>query len=486
MVPSRLPVRFSVPAAVALCASCSDPPARGAADAAVDAAVDATTDAARPSEDAGVDAGWVPPPVCPPAGAAVTWPFAGIEAFGIARALPDDPDSPVRADVLETSAEAGVSSIRADLLWDRIEPERGAFDLSGSDTILADVESRGLSLLGLLAYGTSWASARGEARYPPDDPADFAAFAGSVAARYVGRIRQYEVWNEENVGLRFWPPEPDPAAYAALLGSTADALRDADPDAIVVYGGLFGPGISILDTVVVPSAASFLGDTLDADPSLGDSFDVLAYHPYRYPFDAPEAAAEGRERLEDSIASVRGVLSAHGIDRPIWITEVGWHTSPDALMRGVTPEDQARFLVRGYVIAFGAGVERVYWYTSRDQDGWQSDQEAAFGWIAEDGTPKPAFYAHRLLVDLVGDAITVTDLRPEVCVRGEHVYRFDGPSGRTTVAWTPGGEPSETLLEASKLGAELVRWTGERAPLEPEGGLYRIELDEDPVFLVER
>ena len=56
--------------------------------------------------------------------------------------------------------------------------------------------------------------------YPPDSPAPFARFAAALARRYRNQVHLLEVWNEENLGWRFWEPHEDPVAYAALLKAT--------------------------------------------------------------------------------------------------------------------------------------------------------------------------------------------------------------------------------------------------------------------------
>src|SRR5207248_1378000 len=96
--------------------------------------------------------------------------------------------------------------------------------------------ARGLRVIPILAYGHPDYSSRGafvggtplgggippfyvaNAQYfPPDNPADFARYARTVAHHYRRQAIGFEIWNEQNEGWRFWPPHEDPAAYGRLL-----------------------------------------------------------------------------------------------------------------------------------------------------------------------------------------------------------------------------------------------------------------------------
>src|SRR5207302_10638169 len=122
------------------------------------------------------------------------------------------------------------------------------------------------------------------------------------AQRYRGRVSLFEVWNEENLGWRFWEPHENPKAYAALLRATYAAVKAVAPEDRVAFGGTFYPAVDSHSQGVpvqltfptalgVPHAGTlqFVDDALKADPALGAYFDAMAYHPYHFPYAAPEA-----------------------------------------------------------------------------------------------------------------------------------------------------------------------------------------------------
>ena len=61
-----------------------------------------------------------------------------------------------------------------------------------------------------------------------------------LAARYRGRIRAWEIWNEpDNKG--YWTGSVD--EFAALVNISATSIRAANPEATLVLGGMaYGPG----------------------------------------------------------------------------------------------------------------------------------------------------------------------------------------------------------------------------------------------------
>lgn len=88
-------------------------------------------------------------------------------------------------------------------------------------------------------------------------------------------MKEYEIWNEPNIGSRFWQPAADPAKYADLVAASTVAIKAACPDAQVAFGAL-----SSYDDVDLTDTWGFLRRALQARPGLCDAFDVLSLHPY--------------------------------------------------------------------------------------------------------------------------------------------------------------------------------------------------------------
>ena len=306
----------------------------------------------------------------------------------------------------------GVRAVRMDIGWTQVEPPGPPlhdYRFADRDREVAAARAAGLQVYGILAYGHPDYSSRGAVvqqsplaggvppfavgsaqYYPPDDPAAFAAYARATAAHYGRRVMAWEIWNEENEGWRFWPPREDPAAYGRLLCAAHDAVKAANPRALVVFGGVFYPALAGLPGT---SGPDFVQQVLTALPGVGRCFDALAYHPYPYPFTAPELDVPVRGSVLAAADHMRALLRRNGLGRkPLWVTEVGWPTSDRAY--GVSEEKQAEYLARTLAASFAQHLPVVTWYTYGDEsDPTRANQEAAFGLFRADGTPKPAYRA---------------------------------------------------------------------------------------------
>jgi polysaccharide biosynthesis protein PslG len=274
----------------------------------------------------------------------------------------------------------GVAWAREDFAWPRIEPRRGAWQWEFTDQMMAQYDTLGIQVLGRLGYAVGWATA------DPHDPADGQTFAmpdieawreyiSQTARRYKGRVRAWEIWNEPDNPI-YWSGRPDPQAYARLLRVAHDAIKSADPSALVVLGG------------VSPFETSFLEGIARA--GAWNAFDVLAIHPYTDPH-SPEQGQIG----PSGVGGVRALLNRHG-RKPIWATEFGWESgvSERNPTGSVDEERQANYLVRGYMSLLAEpDLEKAFWYTLHD------DTESPFGVVrygagyADYSSRKPSFAA---------------------------------------------------------------------------------------------
>jgi hypothetical protein len=208
--------------------------------------------------------------------------------------------------------------------------------------------------------------------YPPHDPDAFAAYAGNLARRYP-QIREWEVWNEPNTSF-FWRPAVNVQAYTDLLRSVYQAVKAANPSALVVLGGLSpGTGAEMGDAV---PAVDFLNHIYQT--GAGSFFDVVGYHVYG------EDAMQ--DWLPDSLEAIRQVMDSNGDGlKPLWITEIGWYSSGEA---SANEADQADCLRQALAILETIPyIERIYWFTLLDGAS-SSNPEQNYGLFRADGSPK--------------------------------------------------------------------------------------------------
>jgi hypothetical protein len=297
---------------------------------------------------------------------------------------------------------ARVPWVRMTIPWDELEPDHaGQLNsrwVADVDYAVGRLRSAGVGVIATLADRVPyWASAdpskrraasgerRYETRYRPSRFADYARFAGWVAAHYGQRgVHVYEIWNEPNL-RGFWPSGPDPREYAQMLVAAAAAVHRHDTGATVLNGGL------------AQSDSRFLAGLYAA--GAGRSIDAVAAH--SYPTGDPRECrlrGDGRGYRDQlcGLRDVRRVMAANGdVAKPIWVTELGWSTAEPG---GVSERAQAqligatmRLLAREYpwvTVASVFNFRNDYWM--RDAP---SSVEGNFGLIRTDFTPKPAYAA---------------------------------------------------------------------------------------------
>ncbi len=305
---------------------------------------------------------------------------------------------------LQRMKRGGVDVVRLPIYWQRIEPAPGQRVWSGYDALFAATASAGLEILPHLHLSPSWMNVNPQ-RPTLDSLEDLQAwtrFVTDFAARY-GRnghfwklnptipanpLESYQIWNEPNLRF-FWGGRPSPKGYMRLLQAARAGLRQADPAAEVITGGLFreprrGTGVS---------AVKFL-DRLYRQPGARKAIDAVGLHPY----------ASKPSGVVEAVASARRVMKARK-DRAgkIWVTEFGWSVAGLGLRFSpvrANPAQQARRLKRTYRLLAGRRdlrVQRALWFSWHDFD---SDPNAEEFWIYRmglfdlDGNPRPAWTAY--------------------------------------------------------------------------------------------
>jgi hypothetical protein len=283
-------------------------------------------------------------------------------------------DALYRRDAFARQREAGVELIRQPFMFSDFARDPKRFD----DFVGAAADA-GIRVLPVLLGS----QAKGGMK-PPADPERFARWAALMVQRYgpqgtfwKGRakklpITSWQIWNEPNIAA-WWAPKPDAAAYAQLLKTTADAIREVDPKAEIVAAGLPTSHLGL-------PGPEFLADIVKA----GAPFDTAAVHPYAA---TPDAVVK---RVE-AIKQVAG-------GRKVWVTEVGWGTGGKAGPLTVAPERQAEYDRDVLTRLHSIGVRGVVIFQWRDPKPFRGRREIwpyFAGLHDADGNPKPSLDAFR-------------------------------------------------------------------------------------------
>ncbi|MCX7799276.1 MAG: hypothetical protein N2109_02925 [Fimbriimonadales bacterium] len=290
-----------------------------------------------------------------------------------------------------------------------------------------------------------------------------------------GLVSSVEIGNE--------PGEFDDALYARVFQAMAEGIRKADPK------------LRIATCASTHRASHRYAKTLRIFEAFPRLVDVVTVH--TYPF-LEQYPTWRRSHPEDErlsyLADVREVIAwrdRHAPGRPVWVTEFGYDAStrkPDpnrefARWEDVSDEQQARFVVRSFLLLAALDVRRAYLYWFNDDDEPQLHGSSG---LTRRYEPKPAFHAVAHLLATLGDyrfVRKVSERRNDL-----YVYEFakaEDPSAMAWVAWcaTGSGQRAATRLPAIPGKLESVQ----RMPLVP--GPWKSEpgpppsIGEDPVYL---
>lgn len=243
--------------------------------------------------------------------------------------------------------------------WPYLEPERGKWDFSLLDRYVSMAELERVDILLPLALTPPWASARPSEKssYGPGNAAqpreieDWRNYVHTLASRYRGRIRHFELWNEPNLPGFF---SGRPEDLLILAREAHGILKAVDPDNTLAGPATTGDGDSL--------------DWLDRYLALGGGqyLDVLSHHFY--------VAQTRPEAMVPYVEQVRRIATRHGLSGiPLWNTESGWwiengdgQNSRAGIGQGwklIGAEDAAAYVSRALILGWAAGLGRYFWYS---------------------------------------------------------------------------------------------------------------------------
>lgn len=324
-------------------------------------------------------------------------------------------DGPTAKD-LQQEQRMGAAAVRIWANWRKIEARRGRYDWKQLDDAVAGTTNLGMTPLLLVTGSPQWACAvplrsEPDSLCPPRDVGAWTAFLTRLVSRYQGKTRFYQVWNEPNQDF-YWVPKPNADSYARLLLASYQAIKGAQPSAVVISGGLAGTDLD------------FMGPVLKGLRGR-KAFDATALHHYRHHFRewsdvttpvGPQDrfhwtlpnGQDAQLNLKEEWLLYQRLAQEHGYGWPdLWITEFGWGAYDNRPRPGlVTLAQQAEYLRQTYTLVRDDPemrfVKALFWFCDQDWSENPNDKVALedfgfFGLARMNGQWKPAARTFREL-----------------------------------------------------------------------------------------
>ena len=299
---------------------------------------------------------------------------------------------------------AGIGTITVNISWQAAtpgqEPTNPAnpadprYDWSTSDAILKSVAAGSFQPVVLVSDAPVWARIAPALGVSPPQSAKFGLFLRAAAERYSGkypgvpRVRFWEIWNEPNIGLFFWPQFDfetkvftSPAVYRDMVNAAAEAIHAAHSDNLVVAGNTapfrdITPSVLPLDKDWGP--LKFMQRLLCVDnagrPTCNNkvAFDVWAHHPYtsggplhsaQLPYDVSLGDLPKMRATLQAAVRAGHLQSAHPVK--FWVTEFSWDSAPPdhcATPMGLLK----RWVPESFYRMWANGIELITWFKLMD------------------------------------------------------------------------------------------------------------------------
>jgi hypothetical protein len=312
------------------------------------------------------------------------------------------------------------SWLRVPISWYLIEPEPlnpPVYHWNSADTFTQAAKSSqgGLSMIVTVTGNPDWAAEHRNGPIDPEYISSYTAFMAAAVERYDGdgymdaqgspTVKYWEIYNEPDRGSQGldirWGYDGD--KYAQLLAAVYPVIKNANPDAEVVMGGL---AYDWFEDDGGPFVREFLDDVLTADG--GDYFDIMNYHVYPifwYNWTYPQSPG-----LIEKTDFIMTKLASYGYtDKGVLITEAGWHSNDPNLPGGPDasdPEAQARYVVELFTQSAAVDALTMVWWMLHDPVGNYAYKNGLITNVENIPPlePKPSYLAFKTAVAEIGSA----------------------------------------------------------------------------------
>ena len=321
--------------------------------------------------------------------------------------------------------EMGVKWMLRDFSWSAIQPTADTWRVDYFDDYVKAAADNNKKIVGILAYAVGWLHTeicghQKDSRViaGTDEVGLFCEYVRKTVDHYKDGVGAWSIWNEPNLFPRFWTGTPED--FFILTKAAAAAIREVDPDAVILGGGFNTEAKNDIWTKGIFEFGAM------------EHIDYLSYHPYM-----PDAGTSGGiyRRFRDYVAP-------YGFADKIWVTEVGYplDMGPGGYGTKVKEENMPDETVKTITIIAAEGARVMLWYEMFDHgvDGDPDDSEDWFGLVDRDTLTKKGggeayqICAHNIPGKTLRRSLPVRSGLPDHIV----AYYFEGSNGEhTLIVW---------------------------------------------------
>lgn len=212
---------------------------------------------------------------------------------------------------------------------------------------------------------------------PPENKPKWVEYLSLLVDRYGDDVKYWEISFEENgPGCPFGD---QPELYVDFLKDSAIVIRQHNPQAKIILGRLLPSNINYLNALLQNNAAPYF-DVV----SLGGPYQCSLYN-------------ETKPRID----AVKNILSSHGVNKPIWLTEalcVSDHNL-DGTSDSAGHEDQKTYIKEVYKRALAAGAQKIFQQSFVDRNDFNIVAKRMSGIMSIDNAfalhKKPSYSAYQ-------------------------------------------------------------------------------------------
>jgi hypothetical protein len=418
--------------------------------------------------------------------------------------------------LMDALIASGATGTRVEIKWKQIQPSAPVpgqpveYDWRWNDNKLGLIGEAGIQMLATIEFANEWAVEPGLPSCGPINPEymdDLVDFIKALVTRYKEppyNIKFWELDNEpdstvawgESIGQGCWGLYAD--RYVELLSHAYPAIKEVDPQATVVMGGL-------AYDFFIEYGGNFERSFPDAVMSAGGYhyFEIQNLHYFtdfrheweRWNLRTPTCGsysefqglpyeAGGIDVLAKITHYMNRMSTCHGVDKPLWLTEIAASSGREG---NHDLDWQARYVPQVYARSLSLGVENITWYGLTTPN--QADEQ---GLLFEDFRPKPAFFAYQTMTGQLMGFQFIRTIHEPGNIEG---YAFMNSAGdEKYVLWKDEANvtgnvafnlsPAGQVKVVDYLGNENIVQDGGAGDLDgAQNGMIFVEVSEIPLYL---